>query len=76
MAESWLPSLVTPTPQEGFELAAKLARLGVKLTQPSAEIREQLRSEYDHDSQQLIAASEVVAIHFQTVAAANHYWRG
>jgi hypothetical protein len=38
MAEPWLPSLKTPTPQEGFELAAKLARLGVKLTQPSAEL--------------------------------------
>ena len=35
MAETWLPSLRTQTPQEGFELAAKLARIGVKLTQPS-----------------------------------------
>lgn len=75
MAESWLPTLRTATPQEGFELAAKLARLGVKLTQPSAEVRDQLRAEYDHDSQQLIAASQVVAVHFQTVAAANNYWR-
>ena len=76
MAESWLPSLKTATPQEGFELAAKLARLGFKLTQPSAEIRDRLRSEYDHDTEQLIAASHVVAVHFQTVAAANDYWRG
>lgn len=76
MTESWLPSLKTATPQEGFELAAKLARLGVKLTQPSAEIRDKLRSEYDEDSEQLIAASHVVAVHFQTVAAANNYWRG
>jgi hypothetical protein len=35
MAETWLPTLKTATPQEGFELATKLARLGVKLTQPS-----------------------------------------
>ncbi|MDT9599914.1 hexameric tyrosine-coordinated heme protein [Sphingosinicella rhizophila] len=75
MAESWLPSLITATPQEGFELAAKLARLGVKLTQPSAEIRDRLRSDYDEDTGQLIAASQVVAVHFQTVAAANNYWR-
>ena len=75
MAESWLPSLITATPQAGFELAAKLARLGVKLTQPSAEIRDRLRSEYDEDTNQLIAASQVVAVHFQTVAAANNYWR-
>ncbi|OYW88236.1 MAG: peroxidase [Sphingobium sp. 32-64-5] len=75
MAESWLPSLITATPQEGFELATKLARLGVKLTQPSAEIRDKLRPEYDHDAGQLIASSQVIAIHFQTVAAANNYWR-
>jgi len=76
MADSWLPTLKTATPQEGFELASKLARLGVKLTQPSAEIRDKLRPEYDHDSGQLIASSQVIAIHFQTVAAANNYWRG
>lgn len=75
MAESWLPTLKIATPQEGFELATKLARLGVKLTQPSAEIRDKLRAAYDRDSSQLIASSQVVAIHFQTVAAANGYWR-
>ncbi len=75
MADTWLPSLKTTTPQEGFELAAKLARVGVKLTQPSAEVREKLRPAYDHDTAQLIASSQVIAIHFQTVAAANNYWR-
>ena len=75
MAESWLPTLKTATPQEGFELATRLARLGVKLTQPSADIRDKLRAAYDQDSGQLIASSQVIAIHFQTVAAANNYWR-
>lgn len=75
MADSWLPTLRTATPQEGFELATRLARLGVKLTQPSAEIRDKLRPAYDQDSAQLIASSQVIAIHFQTVAAANDYWR-
>lgn len=75
MTETWLPTLQTATPQEGFELAAKLARLGVKLTQPSAEIRDKLRAAYDQDSVQLIASSQVIALHFQTVAAANNYWR-
>ena len=73
MAETWLPSLKTATPQEGFELAAKLARLGVKLTQPSAEVRDRLRASYEQDSAQLIASSQVIAVHFQTVAAANNY---
>ena len=75
MTDIWLPSLRTATPQEGFELATKLARLGVKLTQPSAEIRDKLRAAYDHDTGQLIASSQVIAIHFQTVAAANNYWK-
>jgi len=75
VAESWLPSLITATPEEGFALAAKLARVGVKLTQPSAEVRDKLRAAYEQDSQQLIASSQVIALHFQTVAAANNYWR-
>lgn len=75
MTDIWLPSLKTATAQEGFDLATKLARVGVKVTQPSAEIRDKLRAAYDHDSSQLIASSQVIAIHFQTVAAANNYWR-
>ncbi|MGB3386837.1 MAG: hexameric tyrosine-coordinated heme protein [Pseudaminobacter sp.] len=75
MTDTWLPSLKTATAQEGFDLATKLARVGVKVTQPSAEVRDKLRAAYDHDSSQLIASSQVIAIHFQTVAAANNYWR-
>lgn len=75
MAETWLPSLLTTTPQEGFDLATKLARVGVKVTQPSAEVRDKLRASYEQDSVQLIASSQVIATHFQTVAAANNYWR-
>lgn len=75
MAETWLASLKTATPEEGFALAAKLARVGVKLTQPSAEIRDKLRAAYEQDTVQLIASSQVIATHFQTVAAANNYWR-
>jgi len=75
MVETWLPSLKTAGPQEGFELAAKLARLGVKLTQPSADVRDKLRANYEQDSAQLIASSQVIAVHFQTIVAANGYWR-
>jgi len=75
MAETWLPSLKTANPQEGFELAAKLARAGVKLTQPSAEVRDKLRADYEQDAAKLIASSQVIALHYQTVAAANAYWR-
>jgi hexameric tyrosine-coordinated heme protein (HTHP) len=75
MADTWLPTLQTDTPQAGFELAVKLSRMGVKMTQPSDEVRTQLRSAYDHDSVQLIASSQVIAINFQTVSAANNWWR-
>ena len=70
----WLKSLKTDTPQEGFELAITLARKGVAYTQPSAEVRDSLRSSYSTNADSLTAASQVVAIHFQTVAAANNYW--
>lgn len=73
--ETWLTTLITKTPQEGYELAIKMARMGVKYTQPSAEVRDQLRADYANNADSLTAASQVVAINFQTVAAANNYWR-
>lgn len=75
MTDVWLPSLITATPQEGFELAITLSRRGVKYTQPDAEVLQRLRADYANDAAGLTAASQVVAINFQTVAAANNYWR-
>lgn len=72
---TWLTSLKTNTPQEGFELAIKLSRMGVKYTQPDTEVLHRLRPQYAEDPMGLTAASQVVAIHFQTVAAANNYWK-
>jgi hypothetical protein len=71
----WLTSLRTNTPQEGFELAIKLSQMGVKYTQPSEEVRKKLRPKYSRDADSLIFASQVIAINFQTVAAANNYWK-
>ncbi|MGO7425689.1 hexameric tyrosine-coordinated heme protein, partial [Rhizobium ruizarguesonis] len=67
MSDPWLPSLITETPQAGFELAIKLSRMGVKMTQPSDEIRKKLRVIYEDDADSLIAASQVIAINYQTV---------
>lgn len=75
MADLWLTSLITETPQEGFELAITLSRRGVKYTQPDTAVLHQLRPDYAHSADSLTAASQVIAINFQTVAAANHYWR-
>jgi len=75
MAEPWLTSLITETPQEGFELAITLSRRGVKYTQPDAEVLHKLRPEYANNASELTAASQVIALNFQTVSAANNYWR-
>lgn len=75
MTELWLTSLITATPQEGFELAITLSRRGVKETQPDVEVLKRLRPDYANSAEGLTAASQVVAINFQTVAAANDYWR-
>lgn len=72
---SWLPSLITATPEEGFDLAIKMSRIGVKKTQPNDEIRTRLRAVYEKNADSLTAASHVIATNFQTVAAANNYWR-
>ena len=73
--DTWLHSLKTDTPQQGFELAITLARKGVAYTQPDPAVREKLRPVYSENADSLTAASQVVAIHFQTVAAANKYWK-
>lgn len=75
MSDTWLPSLITETPQAGFELAITLSRKGVRYTQPDLEVLQKLRSVYANDADALTAASQVITINFQTVAAANNYWR-
>lgn len=75
MTEPWLPSLITPDPESGYALAVTLSRVAVKMTQPDAAKREDLRRLYETDATALIAASAVVATHFQTIAAANDFWR-
>ena len=73
--EIWLKSLIVDTPQEGYELAILLSRKGVKSTQPDMEILKRLRTDYANNASSLTAASQVIAINFQTISAANNYWR-
>ncbi|MCE7901661.1 MAG: peroxidase [Gammaproteobacteria bacterium PRO9] len=75
MADAWLTTLITKTPQEGFELAITLSRRGVKYTQTDVEVLKKLRPDYANSADSLTAASHVIAVNFQTVAAANNYWR-
>ena len=73
--ELWLPTLITETPQAGFDLAIKLSRMGVKSTQPDVEVLKKLRPDYANSADGLTAASHVIAVNFQTISAANNYWR-
>jgi len=72
---SWLTTLQTQTPEEGFELAIKMSRMAVKATQPDDAIRAELRGDYERNAEILTQASLVVATNFQTIAAANDHWR-
>ena len=68
-------TLVTSSPEEGRQLAVKMARLIIKVTQPDAAVREKLRPIYAEDAGFLIAIGQTVAAEFATIAAANDYWR-
>lgn len=68
-------SLKTANAEEGFALAVVLARKGVTTTQKNKEVLHALRPGYSNNADSLIAVSHVVAVHFQTIAAANNYWR-
>jgi len=68
-------TLQTQSVEEGFELAIKLSRLGVKKTQPDMKVLKKLRAKYANNADSLTAASQVIAINFPTIAAANNYWK-
>lgn len=68
-------TLITSTPEEGRALAMQMARHTIHNIQPDLDVLICGRRMYSVDPDSLIAASQVVAIEFQTIAAANNYWR-
>jgi hypothetical protein len=68
-------SLITSTPEEGRQLAVKMARLIIKLTQPDETKRKEQRELYANDPMMLISIGQTVAIEFATIAQANNYWK-
>lgn len=68
-------TLITDTPEEGRALAMLMARHTIHNIQPDLDVLKELRKTYAMDPNSLTAASQVVAIEFQTIAAANNYWR-
>jgi hypothetical protein len=68
-------TLMTATPEEGRALAITMARHMIHNIQPDLDVLKDGRPKYGVNPDSLIAASQVVAIEFQTIAAANNYWR-
>ena len=68
-------TLITDTPEEGRALAMLIARHTIHNIQPDLDVLKAGREKYSTDPSSLTAASQVVAIEFQTIAAANNYWR-
>ncbi|KKE78264.1 peroxidase [Bacilli bacterium] len=56
-----------------FSFNSVLARL--KLDSVKPDLIKKLRPKYAKNADSLIMTSRVIAIHFQTVAAANNYWK-
>jgi hypothetical protein len=68
-------SLITATPEEGRQLAMKMARLIIKSTQPDDATRARLREVYANDAAMLLQVGQIVATEYATIAAANNDWR-
>jgi hypothetical protein len=68
-------TLITATPEAGRALAMLIARHTIHQIQPDLDVLQAGRPQYSRDPASLTAAAQVVAIEFQTIAAANDYWR-
>jgi hypothetical protein len=68
-------TLITRTPEEGRALAMAIARHTIHNIQPDLDVLKAGRAVYAIDPDSLTAAAQVVALEFQTIAAANDYWR-
>ena len=68
-------TLMTATAEQGRALAITLARHMIHNIQPDLDALKAGRPIYAMNPDSLMKASQVVAIEFQTIAAANNYWR-
>jgi hypothetical protein len=68
-------TLITADANAGRALAFTMARHSVHNIQPDLDVLVGGRPTYSTSPDSLIAASQVVAIEFATIAAANDYWR-
>ncbi len=68
-------TLITATPEEGRALAMIMAQHTIHNIQPNLDVLVCGRMMYSVNPDSLMRAAQVVATEFQTVAAANNYWR-
>ena len=68
-------TLITPTAEEGRALAITMARHSIHNIQPDLDVLIDGRPTYSTNPDSLIAVIQVIALEFQTVAAANNYLR-
>jgi Hexameric tyrosine-coordinated heme protein (HTHP) len=68
-------TLITATAEQGRALAITMARHMIHTIQPDLDALKAGRPIYATSPDSLMRASQVVAIEFQTIAAANNYWR-
>ena len=57
--EPWLPSLITDTPEEGYDLAVTLARKVVGKIKPDTEIKKKLRPINSKNAESLIIGNSL-----------------
>jgi hypothetical protein len=68
-------TLITATPEEGRALAITMARHSIHNIQPDLDVLKGGRPTYSTTPDSLVAVSQVIALEFSTIAAANGYWR-
>lgn len=73
--DDYVPTLITKTPFEGRQLAIMLSRKSIGAIQSNPDVKKRLRGVYSQDAAMLMQAAQIVAIEYQTIAAANNYWR-
>lgn len=68
-------TLIIDNPEAGRALAIEIAQHSIHNIQPDLDILQGGRPNYATTPDSLIAAAHVIAVEFQTIAAANNYWR-
>ena len=60
--EDYVPTLLTPTPYEGRQLAIALARKSIHEMQSDPEVKKEIRANYSKSGPDLISAAQVIAL--------------